>query len=122
MGNVETEKPKAVAGVTDRAAEDGKIEGASSGLKIARTVEPTGVAATAQHGAAPSVAQNIWWVAGETMVKKGSEDWQTGNAGAKAETKESSELTTATDRSTIIPILVNWDFYFSGKYDQDTAQ
>jgi len=34
MGNVETEKSRTGVGVTDRAAEDGKIGGASSGLRI----------------------------------------------------------------------------------------
>ena len=35
MGNAETEKSRTGAGVTDRAAEDGKIGSASSGLRIA---------------------------------------------------------------------------------------
>ena len=83
MGNVETEKSRTGAGVTDRAAEDGKIGGASSGLRIARTVEPTEVAATAQQGAVTPGAQSNWRAAAATAVE-GPKDWHTGNAGAEA--------------------------------------
>jgi len=73
----------AVVSLNISVTEDGKIGGASSGLKIARTVEPTEVAATAQQGAVTPGAQSDWRAAAETVVE-GSEDWQMGNAGAAA--------------------------------------
>jgi len=55
----------------------------TSGLRIARTVEPTNVAATAQQGAVTPGAQSDRRAAAETVVE-GSKDWQMGNAGAEA--------------------------------------
>jgi len=73
----------AVVSLNISVTEDGKKGGASSGLGIARTVEPTEVAATAQQGALTPGAQSDWRAAAET-VAEGSEDWQMGNAGAAA--------------------------------------
>jgi len=73
MGNVETEKSRTGAGVTDRAAEDGKIGGASSGLRIARTVGTTEVAVTAQQGAVTLVAQSDRRAAATTRMEEEAE-------------------------------------------------
>ena len=59
--------------MTDRAAEDGKIEGASSGLRIARTVGTTEVAVTAQQGAVTPVAHSDRRVAATTRMEEGAE-------------------------------------------------
>ena len=114
MGNVETEKSRTEVGVTDRAEEDGKMGGASSGLRIARIVGTTEVAATAQQGVVTSLAHSDRRVAAVARMEEGaegtaevaataqqgavtpvahsngraaaegSEGWQMGNAGAEA--------------------------------------
>ena len=114
MGNVETDKSRTRVGVTDRAAEDGKMGGASSGLRIARIVGTTEVAATAQQGVVTSLAHSDRRAAAAARMEEGaegtaevaataqqgavtpvahsngraaaegSEGWQMGNAGAEA--------------------------------------
>ena len=114
MGNVETEKSRTEVGVTDRAEEDGKMGGASSGLRIARIVGTPEVAATAQQGVVTSLAHSDRRVAAVARMEEGaegtaevaataqqgavtpvahsngraaaegSEGWQMGNAGAEA--------------------------------------
>ena len=61
------------AGVTDRAAEDGKIGNASSGLRIARTVGTTEVAVKAQQGAVNLVAHSDRRAAATTRMEEGAE-------------------------------------------------
>jgi len=73
MGNVETEKSRTGVGVTDRAAEDRKIGGTSSGLRIARTVGTTEVAVTAQQGAVTLVAQSDRRAAATTRMEEEAE-------------------------------------------------
>ena len=68
-------KPKSrnVVGVTERVAEDGKAGGASSGLRIARTVGPTEVAAIAQQGEVAPLAHSDVRTAATTRIEEGSE-------------------------------------------------
>ena len=73
MGNVETEKSRTGVGVTDRAAEDGKMGGASSGLRIARIVGTTEVAATAQQGVVTSLAHSDRRAAAAARMEEGAE-------------------------------------------------
>ena len=62
----------AVVSLNISVTEDGKKGGASSGLGIARTVEPTEVAATAQQGAVTPGAKSDWRTAAKTHVEERS--------------------------------------------------